>query len=71
MSKILQYGKRAYSFGESEMFKGKKKFFILCGAGVVWGLLSINLAYDWSPKGHRVVGIIAESNLAPETKNYR
>ena len=52
------------------MFKGKKKLFILCGAGVVWGLLSINLAYGWGPQGHRVVGAVAESNLAPETKKY-
>ncbi len=50
------------------MFKGKKIFFILCRAGVVWGLLSINLAYGWGPQGHRVVGTIAESNLAPEIK---
>jgi hypothetical protein len=50
------------------MFKGNKIFFILCGAGVVWGLLSINLAYGWGPQGHRVVGTIAEFNLAPETK---
>jgi hypothetical protein len=50
------------------MFKDKKIFFILCKVGVVWGLLSINLAYGWGPQGHRVVGAIAESNLTPETK---
>jgi nuclease S1 len=50
------------------MFNGNKILFILCGAGVVWGLLSINLAYSWGPQGHRVVGTIAESNLAPEIK---
>ena len=71
MSKILQYGKRAYSFGESEMFKGKKILFILCRAGVVWTLLSINLAYGWGPQVHRVVGTIAEFHLAPKQKNYR
>jgi hypothetical protein len=54
------------------MFKGKKKFFILCGAGVVWDLLSINLPYGWGPRGHRVVGAVIESNLVPETKKiYR
>ena len=37
---------------------------------MVWGLLSINLAYGWGPQGHRVVGAVAESNLAPETKKY-
>ena len=68
MSRILRYDKRAYSFGESEMFKGNKIFFILCRAGVVWGLLSINLAYGWGPQGHRVVGTIAEFHLAPEKK---
>jgi nuclease S1 len=45
------------------MFKGKEKFFILSGAGVVWGLLSINLAYDWSSQGHRIVGAVTESNF--------
>ncbi|MDC1123104.1 S1/P1 nuclease [Nitrospinaceae bacterium] len=35
---------------------------------MVWALLSINLAYGWGPQGHRVVGTIAESHLAPETK---
>ena len=34
----------------------------------VWGLLSTNLAYGWGPQGHRVVGTIAESHLALETK---
>jgi hypothetical protein len=52
------------------MFKGKGKFFILCGAGVVWVLLSINLAYGWGPQSHRVCGAVAESNLASETKKY-
>lgn len=50
------------------MFKGKKIFFILGRAGVVWCLLSINLAYGWGPQGHRVVGSIAEFNLSPEIK---
>jgi hypothetical protein len=34
----------------------------------VWGLLSTNLAYGWEPQGHRVVGTIAESHLAPRNK---
>jgi hypothetical protein len=68
VSRILRYDKRTYSFGESEMFKGKKILFILCRAGVVWTLLSINLAYGWGPQVHRVVATIAEFHLAPETK---
>jgi hypothetical protein len=52
------------------MFKGKKKFFILCGAEMVWGLVSIDLAYNWGLEGHRVIGAVAKSNLAPETKKY-
>jgi hypothetical protein len=32
---------------------------------------SYDFAYGWGPQGHCVVSIIAESNLAPETKNYR
>jgi hypothetical protein len=50
--------------------KARKTSLFYLEQGWLGGCNSYNFAYGWGPQGLRVVGIIAESNLAPETNNY-
>jgi hypothetical protein len=51
--------------------KAKKTSLFCFEQGWLGVCYSYDFTYGWGPQGHQVVGIIAESNLAHETKNYR
>lgn len=75
MSRILQCGKKnlVFSSAKSEtvnMFKGKKIILLVCRLwlAVMFLVIGFNDAHGWGPQGHRVIGYVAELNLASETR---
>lgn len=52
------------------MSKGKKKkrlARVFC-LTIIFSAIGFGVAHGWGPQGHRVIGYVAELNLAPETK---